>query len=1433
MEHFAGTLGIDLGSVNVKVAWLSEEQTPLEAAPVAWTPARGRTFQALEELLTTSMASHIDGRPLCLSVTGIAQDLMRGLVPSVQTNEVVATATAVARSFPGTRTIIDVGGQFTKWILLDSDQVADFALNGLCAAGSGAFLEQQAARLGLTAAELGRLASTASRGAAVAGRCSVFAKSDMIHLQQKGTPVEEIAFGVCLALARTFAATVLNGRPVEPPLALVGGGAANPGLVRALRQVLGLAPEEIFIPEGYQTIGALGAALAAGECQPTRLEAVLETLRRRARTSSSRTELGGLPPLEPWAEPVEAPDEDPPRRAPGPIKVYLGVDVGSVSTNVVLIDHSSGEVLQGIYLPTRGRPIDVLDQALDLVKAKYGDDLEVLALGSTGSGRHLAARALGADTVINEITAQMTSAARYFPKVDTVFEIGGQDSKYIGAREGRLAGFEMNKICAAGTGSFLEEQAERLGVRIKGDFSEQALEAPRPHDLGSRCTVFMDMELVSAQQRGVPLGDICAGLAYSIARNYLDKVVARRPIGDTVVFQGGTASNQSVVAAMRALTGKRIVVHPYNRISGAIGAALLAARDIARTPRPSRFRGYDACHGATTRSFECKKCTNRCQVTRVSVGGTISHFGDTCERYSERDGREQGPGVRDQGSGKGRDPRQTDQSLWSMLSIFGRGQGRGKDHSTSRERSNLFAEREALLKQHMPPRRPGRPRVILPLASHHLELAPFWATAFEELGYDVSLTPPSSPELIELGSAGLPAEVCLPIKVAAGHARTALAEPADLVLFPSVLELPDRTGDGATHTCFYSQELPHLLALEGQGEGRLMIPQCSLSTSRGGVREVVQELVRLLGVAPRRAWYAARRGLAAQRGFERARATLGRQALEKLGDRAVVILGRPYNLHDPLLNLDLARRLGQLGLPAIPMDLMPLEDVRLGRRYDRIMWRYTRDQLRALELIRQRPGLFPLWVTSFGCGLDAFAFKHLEEHLARKPSLTLEFDEHRGEAGLVTRLEAFLDEIDEHLTHPSLHARPRRPKPSPPSLSGRFVIPHISEHAFAAAATFRAAGFDAQVLPPPDDQTVKLGEAHSTGGECHPWVIMAGELIRWATSDQTLRGDVFYYPQAINPCLIGQYGDGHRALLSRLGLDDRLQVFAFPGVGLANQLGGPAALHMYEGIAAMDLLISAACHVRPYERRPGAVGKVHWENVHLVCETLASGKRALPAMKQAIEQLMAVPRRDDERPRPLVGVCGDLYTSTSPIGNANLFARLEELGCEVWAHPSLSNLIDAGSRFNFEHWVNRGQLGRSALEYLASFATWNRSKPLRQMLPPELARIALDPPPLETRRRAARYLGQRSNNILIDPVAKMVDFAEGGADGIINAVGLGCMMGTIADGVMRRMRQDYPDLPMVTLAYGCTEGPSQRVKLETFVHQVHQRARRSRSENTQ
>jgi predicted CoA-substrate-specific enzyme activase len=1352
----------------------------------ACLPGKSNPLAAVLQGLS-SLEEHLPQNSLAkIALTGGGRSLLAGVTAVLSVNEVVATALAVRSVYPDARSIIDLGGQFSRWILLgqgsQSASVVDFASNGLCAAGSGAFLEEQASRLGMTVESLGQIAAHAKRGATIAGRCSVFAKSDMIHLQQKGTPVDEIALGLCQAMVRTFCSTVISGRSVEAPLVLVGGGATNPGLVRAFLEVLGLRSEQLIVPSHELFLGAWGAARMASQASAISIErfraVVQEALAEVSRGTGSRQ--AKLPPLiaGPGGSEVQ-PDED-----PLPVKqevaAYLGVDVGSVSTDLALLS-SDFKLLQGIYLPTRGRPIEALNEGLSRIRERFGDRLHILGVGSTGSGRHLAAKVLGADVAHNEITAQMVSSLFFVPEADTIFEIGGQDSKYIFTRDGRLADFEMNKICSGGTGSFLEEQAERLGIRIVGEFSDLALRARAPCDLGTRCTVFMTSELVRAQERGASLENICAGLAYAVARNYLDKVVAGRPIGNCILLQGGTASNQAMVAAFRQLLGRPVKVHPYNRISGAIGAALLAARAGLG---PSQFLGFRSCAEAELRSFECRACENRCQVNQVHLGRRMVHFGDICERFSQRD-----------------------RELPKVVRPF----------------PELFAAREALLESYLSPSAvsasPERKLGLLS-TSLNLEFLPLWVRFLTELGYEPVIAGRTTPAGVQEYARGVPAEVCLPIKAAVAQAKALLARgEVDRIFLPAVLECPGRPNE-PSHTCFFVQQLPDMLRSELKE--RLVSAQFALGDQLLDVIEPVLSLAEALHRPLDEVLRALTRAKAAYTEFVAARKRLGEAALRGSFDRAVVVLGRPYNVHDPFLNLSLARHLERLGLPAIPWDLLPLDEIELDKRWDTVPWFYNREQLRALEVMRQDPRLFPILVSSYGCGPDAFTVKHLEELLAGRPRLLLEFDEHRGEAGLVTRLEALADEIEAHLrTKQSSVSKPvMTPGPRALPSGRRFFIPNFSEHARVYAAVLRAEGHTCVVLPEPDERTFRLGEQHTSGRECHPYSILAGQLIRFLQDSSPRNGDVVLLPICPTPCLLRQYGDAFRILLQRQGFTDRVEVWDATLEQLEKLLGFPAMLRLYEGLLATDVFSILATRLRPYEQEGGATNRLATQSMDHLIEVVASPKRIDGVLPQSVAALMALPRLGAPGKRPVVGVTGDIYTRINPTGNADLFRRLEQMGCEVWPSPFFAELADLSATRQVRRAAIRGRLKDAAWEELSLRLTQRARHKLLAGLPADVAALVVEPSANELIQLAQPYVGPLTNFLILLGAAKMVDFLRRGASGVINAVGINCIVGTATASVIPAIRGDFGQAPIITLTCGNSEAPAQRLRLETFVHQA-------------
>lgn len=754
--------------------------------------------------------------------------------------------------------------------------------------------------------------------------------------------------------------------------------------------------------------------------------------------------------LAPLAVAPSAPAPFDPVPGGRPVDAYLGVDVGSVSTSLVLLS-PDGKGYEGIYLPTRGRPIEAIDQGLDMIRGSLDDRLNVLGAAVTGSGRHLAGHLLGADLVRNEIACQLRGAVEIAPNIDTIFEIGGQDSKYIHVRNGRIEDFVMNKICAAGTGAFLEEQAEHLGVAIVDEFSRLAAASAAPSDLGRQCTVFMHGKVVAEQRRGVSTPDLCAGLACSVAHNCLDRVVSGRPVGRAIMFQGGVANNPSVVAAFQQILGRPVHVHPYAKVSGAIGAALLVRE--AR-PAATSFRGLDACRGQVVKSFECEACANRCEVNQILIKRHKVYFGDACERYSSR----------------------------------------VVDHPRN-DAPDLVAGWRKIEQSYLTPPPEPRGRIGIPRASTLLDQLLFWTTFSARLGYEVVPSQPSSQTTLQAGLRRLPAETCLPIRLAFGHVQELVEAGVDRIFLPSILT---RAGDDArfSHSCPYVQAVPYMV--KAALSASFLTPEVHLSRGEDGFVAGLTPALSELGAGRREITEAYRDASAAWTDFRQQIVEAGRGVLDS-SRRAVVVIGKPYNVLDPYLNLNLFKHLRRLGVTAIPMWYLPIEDVELDALSTRLPWHLNRMIIRAVRYCQRDERLFPVLVSNFGCGPDAFTQMHLEQMLDGQPSLVLEFDEHRAEAGLVTRLEAFLDEIEE----------PREQAASfdvvePQTLQvvdaereaahQAFVIPYFSDHAYAYSGALQAAGHRTRVLPFPSEEIQLLGEANTSGKECHPYSLLTGDL---------------------------------------------------------------------------------------------------------------------------------------------------------------------------------------------------------------------------------------------------------------------------------------------------------------------------------------------------
>jgi predicted CoA-substrate-specific enzyme activase len=892
----------------------------------------------------------------------------------------------VTAAHPDVRTIFEMGGENAKVIRLDASggspagRIKDYDTNGDCAAGTGSFIDQQAHRMRLSVEEIGDRVARAAASARIAGRCSVFAKSDMIHAQQKGYAPEEILKGLCEAVARNFKSSINKGKDPVPRVALVGGLFANQGVVRAICDAFGFASGDVVLPDGFAHFGAIGAAMS-GIPDGTGLPEETEETAPAGAGESART-FPSWPPLTTENVVFLRDRVVPPPRIAGKTDVFLGIDIGSVSTNFAVIDEE-GNLLKEIYVATRGRPVQVVTEGLADLWAEFGEALSIRGVGTTGSGRELIGELVGADTIQDEITAHKTGSTfisrRYFDQpVDTIFEIGGQDSKFIGLTNGVVVDFAMNDACAAGTGSFLEEQAERLGIRIKDEFARLALSAPAPVRMGERCTVFMEQDLNNFLHLGVEKVDLVAGLAYSVVINYLNRVVRGRRIGETVYFQGGTAYNDAVAAAFSHVLGKKIIVPPHNGVIGAIGMALLARGKAKATGMKSTFRGFDLRKvDFRRREFVCKGCSNSCDMQEIRIDGAKTYWGDKCsERYRKAARTDVRPVVED-----------------------------------------LPARRAEYLDR-LSEAAPSGPRgtVGYPRAMYYFERFPFWQAFLAAVGFGIKVSPRTDKRIAREGFESTIAEPCYPIQVAHGHVAALLRDGIDFLFVPNVINSETGHTHTESHFCPWGQTLPFVLGAVPRWEKELRQKLLSPTVRfRDDERYLVEDLFDCfgpLGVARREIREGIRAGFREQRRFHDFLLDRGAAAVsevEKAKADAVVLLGRPYNLYDRDINLNIPAKLrDQYGANVLPVDFLPVDGIDIRDIHENMFWNYGRKIIAAARWCRERPRFHIIYVTNFKCGPDSF-IRHFIARAAASPHLSLQFDGHGNDAGYMTRCEAYLD----------------------------------------------------------------------------------------------------------------------------------------------------------------------------------------------------------------------------------------------------------------------------------------------------------------------------------------------------------------------------------------------------------------------------------------
>ena len=1046
-------VGIDVGSTTAKVAVLDADTHRVLYRD--YVRHHARQAECVTGLLR-DVRERYAGLPLRAALCGSGGASLATALDLPYVQEVVANALAVSAFYPTARTAIELGGQDAKMIFFEYDEeadrlsVADMRMNGSCAGGTGAFIDEIGTLLKVPIEQFNDLASAGTAVHTISGRCGVYAKTDIQPLLNQGVSKEDIALSSFHAIAKQTIGGLAQGLDIVAPVVFEGGPLTfNPRLIKVFAERLDLGREGIIIPEHPETIVAVGAALSldelfADDARALDIDKAIaeletgdiividgaacgcdgETSDHAAQpffaSDAEATDFRRRHALPPTKSPL---DDRPADAAPEHLGIYVGIDSGSTTTKVALLDED-GELIDSFYAPNEGEPLDVAKAALCDLHDRYeraGITLDVLGLGTTGYGELMFAQALDADSHTVETVAHAHAAERYVPDVTFLLDIGGQDMKAIWIDDGVITDVVVNEACSSGCGSFLENFASTLAIPTR-KIAEAAFRSETPANLGSRCTVFMNSSIVTEQKNGKTPDDIMAGLCRSIIENVFTKVIRVSnldSLGERIVVQGGTFLNDAVLRAFEQYVGRPVVRAPYPGLMGAIGTALIAkerleqsadARSAAQHPGKtgSSFIGWDALRAFTYEqetNLICPFCANRCNRTRITFSGGASWItGNRCPR-GEIVGDPHDAEIREQVRAAKR----------TMDSV-----------------PNLFDERERLLFQDWPHTQaaPDQNTVIgIPRVLSFWDAMPFWKTLLQALGFTVRLSHASTRAIYEDGLSAVTSDtVCFPAKLIHGHLRDLRKQGVDRIFMPSVTTVPsENTADTSQSMCAVVKGYPLVIQNSDNPERRWNTPFDNplfhWFTDRDRETQLVSWFGDTFGIEASAVKDALAQAVQAQDAFHDALLKRGAEVLAQVkeeGRYAVVLASRPYH-NDALVNHELPSYFTDLGIPVITADSVPgAEDVPLDNSLIDIVNNFHARMLSTAVIAAQSPHMEYVQIVSFGCGHDAYLSDEiirLMKEAGPKTPLVLKLDESdiRGPLGIRTR--SFIETIEERRAH--------------------------------------------------------------------------------------------------------------------------------------------------------------------------------------------------------------------------------------------------------------------------------------------------------------------------------------------------------------------------------------------------------------------------------
>jgi predicted CoA-substrate-specific enzyme activase len=1239
-------LGIDIGSVAISLVQTDTDGNILSSSYIFH---QGRILETLMKLQGDIDLSVISG------IATVSKNWFKA--ESVQYyDSQTAIVAAGKRLYPNLGSIMVVGAE--KFQLINFDESGNYehtATNTSCAVGTGSFLDQQAKRLNLE--DVRDLCTIALKNDGeipdIASRCAVFAKTDLIHAQQEGYSLSAICDSLCKGLAKNIIDTLYSDDTPRCPVLFAGGVSRNLVVKKHLESFLGvtllhhdyghLLPAYgaclLYLTEknGFQFDGitSISDYLKSQQNEKKYFHGPLRLTMTKYPSFTSEKFYEFKPTQASHSDRVQV-DLYQKIQNDTLIKAYLGIDVGSTSTKAILCDENKTPVA-GFYTYTAGRPIPATQailEALSDIQDRERVRFEFLGAGTTGSGRKFVGKILNVDIIIDEITTHARAAYELNPDTDTIIEIGGQDAKFTLMKDGRVTFAQMNSVCAAGTGSFIEEQARKLGISL-GNYSNKAegVSAPLASD---RCTVFMERDINNYLNKGFSVEEILAAVLHSVRENYLKKVAVEATIGNHICFQGATAKNKALVAAFENKLGKEIFVSKYCHLTGALGLTYLLAEEHKGK---SQFRGLDIYHKEIPVQIEtCYLCNNNCRIRIAEVAGEKVAYGFLCGRDYD-----------------------TKKYVDSNTSGF-----------------NLIKERQSHF--HVPKKHKFKSsiKIGLPASLHLFDEISLWQRFFNNLSIE-TLTSESFNNPVKTGKRIAGAEFCAPMEAMYGHVAW-LADKVDYIFLPVYLEARDKEFESERNYCYYTQFSPSVVS--SSGDQRLMkkclVPLLNYSK---GIKVVRKELFNCLKPVFNSVITDAELNIAFDEALhfynhkKEALKFIFNQDFDKSQDISVVLVGRPYLILSPHMNKGIPDILGGMGIRTCFQDML-LYDHQDYSDIDYLLkvfpWYYAANILEAAKVSAVTKNLYPVLITAFKCGPDSFLTDYFKKIMDahQKPYLILQIDEHGSNVGYETRIEAGIRSFRNHAAMDHQKSRPFLPIITQPEKSiyarKTIIFPNWDQLvAPLLVANLRKLGLDVRLLEP-DEEITRNSMVHNTG-QCLPLNIITQEFIEFIKKNNLDPADtMLWMVETKLTCNIRLYPYYIKNLLDNYG-DGMEKAIVYSGEVTHLDISLTACLNAYLAYMIGGLIRRLGCKIRPYEITKGETDKAIQESIRIMTKAFLG--RA--PMEKSVIQVLSLFEKIKYTPvqRPRVAIFGDLYVRDNDVLNQDLIHVIEDAGGEVITTP--------------------------------------------------------------------------------------------------------------------------------------------------------------------